>query len=50
MKCVRELGRGTWRRTPESSMNFGIALQTRPASDTLFLETDNGDNPGDRDR
>ena len=45
-KRVRELGRADWQRTPESSPSvFALDLVASPLSDTLFLETDNGDNP-----
>jgi hypothetical protein len=45
-KRVRELGRADWRRTPESAPSvFVLNLVATPLSDTLFLETDNGDNP-----
>ena len=42
-----ELGRGTWDQTPPTAKHdFVIELNARPQSDTLFLDTDNGDNPG----
>jgi len=45
-KRVRELGRADWRRTPEASPTIhALDLVTAPRSDTLYLETDNGDNP-----
>ena len=45
-KLVSELGRATWDQTPDSpKRDLIIELNTRPHSDTLFLETDNGDNP-----
>jgi hypothetical protein len=41
-----ELGRATWDQTPGSpKRDLIIQLNARPQSDTLFLETDNGDNP-----
>jgi hypothetical protein len=45
-KFARELGRAEWNRTPARSISeFVIQLHTAPHRDTLFLETDNGDNP-----
>jgi uncharacterized protein DUF3999 len=45
-KFVTELGRATWDQTPNSpKRDLIIDLNARPKSDTLFLETDNGDNP-----
>ena len=45
-KFPSELGRATWDQTPSNlKRDFVIQLNTRPQSDTLFLETDNGDNP-----
>jgi hypothetical protein len=45
-KFVSELGRATWDQTPNSpKRDLVIELNARPQSDTLFLETDNGDNP-----
>src|SRR4029078_9168543 len=45
-KCASELGRATWDQTPNSpKRDLVIELNARPKSDTLFLETDNGDNP-----
>jgi hypothetical protein len=42
----RELGRATWKKVPgEATREFAIHLEVTPRSDTLFLETDNGDNP-----
>ena len=42
----RELGRATWRRTPgEPLREFTFEIAERPLTDTLLLETDNGDNP-----
>jgi hypothetical protein len=40
------LGVASWRQTPErKSKNFALALDSAPRSATLFLETENGDNP-----
>jgi hypothetical protein len=45
-KFESELGRATWDQTPNSpKRDLVIELNARPKSDTLFLETDNGDNP-----
>jgi len=45
-KFASELGRATWDQTPNSpKRDLVIELNARPRSDTLFLETDNGDNP-----
>jgi hypothetical protein len=45
-KFASELGRATWDQTPDSpKRDLMIELNARPQSDTLFLETDNGDNP-----
>jgi len=45
-KFASELGRATWDQTPNSpKRDLVIELNGRPRSDTLFLETDNGDNP-----
>lgn len=45
-KFAAELGRATWDQTPSSpKRDLVIALDARPKSGTLFLETDNGDNP-----
>ncbi len=42
----REVGRTTWTQTPErKSREFSIAISGRLESDTLVLETVNGDNP-----
>jgi hypothetical protein len=42
----RELGHATWKRVPgETTREFAIPLDVVPRSNTLFLETDNGDNP-----
>src|SRR5690349_2134322 len=45
-KFASELGNATWDETPNSpKRDLVIDLNARPKSDTLFLETDNGDNP-----
>jgi hypothetical protein len=45
-KFASELGRATWDQTPNSpERDLVIDLNARPKTDTLFLETDNGDNP-----
>src|SRR6516165_429615 len=45
-KFASELGSATWDQTADSSTrDLVIELNARPQSDTLFLETDNGDNP-----
>jgi hypothetical protein len=45
-KLPRVLGHETWNRVPaKEARDFVIQLDTSPQSDTLFLETDNGDNP-----
>jgi hypothetical protein len=45
-KYRRVLGQTTWVRTPnQNTKEFVLPLQTSPQSDTLFLETQNGDNP-----
>ncbi len=45
-KFAAELGRATWDQTPNSpKRDLVIELNARPKTDTLFLETDNGDNP-----
>jgi len=45
-KFASELGRATWDQMPNSrKRDLVIELNARPKSDTLFLETDNGDNP-----
>ena len=42
----RELGHATWKRVPgETTREFAIPLDVVPRSNTLLLETDNGDNP-----
>jgi hypothetical protein len=41
-----ELGRSAWDQTPTTAKrDLIIQLNARPQSDTLFLETDNSDNP-----
>jgi uncharacterized protein DUF3999 len=41
-----KLGHATWKKVPgETTREFAIRLKAAPVSDTLFLETDNGDNP-----
>ena len=45
-KFASELGRTTWGQTPDApKRDLVLELNVRPKSDTLFLETDNGDNP-----
>ena len=45
-KYPRELGRATWRRTPaDPARDVIFEITQRPLTDTLLLETDNGDNP-----
>jgi hypothetical protein len=40
------LGGGSWEQMPErKSKEFSLTLDSAPQSDTLFLETENGDNP-----
>jgi hypothetical protein len=40
------LGGGSWRQTPErAAKEFSLPLEGDPQSDTLLLETENGDNP-----
>jgi hypothetical protein len=40
------LGSVSWTQTPERKSNeFALALDSTPQNDTLFLETENGDNP-----
>jgi len=41
----RELGSADWKRTTDSKNFLTINLTSSPQTDTLFLETDNGDNP-----
>jgi hypothetical protein len=40
----RELGSADWKRTSDSKTFLAVNLSP-PQTDTLFLETDNGDNP-----
>ncbi len=45
-KYPRPLGQVTWAQTPDrKSRQLSLALSARPETDTLYLETDNGDNP-----
>ena len=45
-KSRRELGRARWERIPNRpAVQFALSVDGMPRSDTLFLETDNGDNP-----
>jgi hypothetical protein len=45
-KYSSELGRAAWQQTPErANREFAIQFDRTPATDTLFLETENGDNP-----
>ncbi len=45
-KHQRQVGRASWVRTPDrESRELVLPLAATPATDTLFLETDNGDNP-----
>jgi hypothetical protein len=40
------LGSASWQQTPErKSKDFALMLESAPQSDTLILETGNGDNP-----
>lgn len=40
------LGHASWTQTPSGQKReFGVTFDSRPESETLFLETDNGDNP-----
>ena len=42
----RELGEASWSQTPSRrAAAFSLALDQRPTTDALWLETDNGDNP-----
>lgn len=44
-KTPRELGRATWKQTPGHAIReFILEIDQTPLTDTLFLETDNGDN------
>ena len=40
-----ELGGAEWKRTADSKDFLTVTLASAPQSDTVFLETDNGDNP-----
>lgn len=43
---IRELGSASWSRTPERRPRLlELTLSQTPRTDTLHLETDNGDNP-----
>jgi hypothetical protein len=45
-KYQHPLGDASWTRTPDSkSKEFSLSFDSVPQSDTLFLETENGDNP-----
>jgi len=45
-KHRHELGNASWTQTPErKSKEFAMTLARTPQTDTLFLETQNGDNP-----
>lgn len=45
-KYRRQLGCATWQQTPGTpTRELTITLTQSPQTDTLFLETDNGDNP-----
>jgi hypothetical protein len=45
-KYRHPLGSATWRQTPDrKSKEFTLTFDATPQSDTLFLETQNGDNP-----
>ena len=45
-KRCRALGGATWIQTPDrQSRTFVLTLNDRPETDTLYLETENGDNP-----
>ena len=45
-KYQHPLGNASWTQTPDSkSKEFSLSLDNVPQSDTLFLETENGDNP-----
>jgi hypothetical protein len=42
----RHLGNASWTQTPDrKSKQFTLHLSGQPTTDTLFLVTDNGDNP-----
>jgi hypothetical protein len=45
-KYVRPLGSATWTQTPDrKAKDFSLPLDSPAQSDTLILETENGDNP-----
>src|SRR5213076_504792 len=45
-KFPRELGHAAWDQVPtKATRELVIQLDAQPQGDTLFLETDNGDNP-----
>ena len=45
-KFHRELGHAAWKKVPGgTTQEFAIHLNVAPRNGTLFLETDNGDNP-----
>src|SRR5439155_8180202 len=45
-KFPRELGHAAWDQVPtKATRDLVIQLDAQPQGDTLFLETDNGDNP-----
>jgi hypothetical protein len=45
-KYRRDLGNESWTQTPDrKSRTFALPVNERLQSDTLFLETENGDNP-----
>jgi hypothetical protein len=45
-KYRHQLGGASWQQTPDrKSREFSLTLDGPPQSDTLFLETHNGDNP-----
>ncbi len=45
-KYQHPLGNATWTQTPDrKSKEFTLSLEAVPQSNTLFLETENGDNP-----
>jgi hypothetical protein len=45
-KYQHSLGRASWTLTPgDAKKEFALTLESAPQTDTLFLETANGDNP-----
>jgi hypothetical protein len=44
-KYRRTLGQATWMRTQASKMPLQLVIGSAPLTDTLTLETENGDNP-----